>query len=102
MPKNRRWILAKRPTGAVTDDCFQLVQEDVPEPQKDGDIVVRNLVLSCDPTQRGWISRDTYMPAIPLGDVIRAGAAGKVVASKSPAFAVGDVVTGLFGWQDYA
>jgi NADPH-dependent curcumin reductase CurA len=55
-----------------------------------------------DPTQRGWIARDTYLPAVRIGDVMRSGAAGRVVESRDPAFAPGDVVLGLFGWQDYA
>jgi NADPH-dependent curcumin reductase CurA len=98
---NRRWLLAKRPTGHIEDDCFNLVEEPVPEPTQDGEFVVRNLVLSCDPTQRGWISRDTYMPAVKFGEVIRSGGAGRVVASKNPSFAVGDRVVGMLGWQDY-
>jgi NADPH-dependent curcumin reductase CurA len=100
-PKNRRWLLAKRPQGLVEDACFRFVEEDVP-PISDGEILVRVLYLSCDPTQRGWISRDTYMPAVKLGDVVRSSGVGRVVASKSPVFAAGDLVSGLVGWQDYA
>jgi NADPH-dependent curcumin reductase CurA len=99
---NRRWLLAKRPEGLVEDDCFRLAEEPVPVPAQDGELVVRNLVLSCDPTQRGWIMRDTYLPAVKIGEVVRSGAAGRVVASKNAAFAVGDHVAGLLGWQDYA
>jgi hypothetical protein len=88
--------------GLVEADCFHLVEEPVPEPTEEGEFVVRNLVLSCDPTQRGWISRDTYLPAVKIGEVIRSGGAGRVVASKNPTFAVGDRVIGLLGWQDYA
>jgi hypothetical protein len=99
---NRRWLLVKRPAGLVEDDCFRLVEEPAPEPTRDGEFVVRNLMLSCDPTQRGWISRDTYLPAMKIGEVIRSLGAGRVVASKNPAFAVGDRVIGLLGWQDYA
>jgi len=40
---------------------------------------VRNVYLSCDPTQRGWMARDTYVPAIPLGEVIRSFAGGEIV-----------------------
>jgi NADPH-dependent curcumin reductase len=98
---NRRWLLAKRPVGVVEDDCFRLAEEPLPVPE-DGEIVVRTLVLSCDPTQRGWISRDTYLPAVKIGEVIRSAGAGRVVASKNPAFAVGDSVMGMLGWQDYA
>jgi hypothetical protein len=59
-------------------------------------------VLSLDPTQRGWIARDTYLPAVKIGDVMRSGAAGRVVKSRSPKYAEGDLVMGMFGWQDYA
>src|SRR5579871_6774317 len=99
---NRRWLLAKRPTGLVDESCFKVAEEPVPQPAADGDFVVRNLVLSCDPTQRGWMARDTYMPAVALGAVMRSGAGGRVVASRNPGFAVGDLVVGMLGWQDYA
>ncbi|HEY2388600.1 MAG TPA: NADP-dependent oxidoreductase [Candidatus Binatia bacterium] len=98
--KNRQWILVKRPEGPLTDDCFELRESPVPTP-KPGEFVVRNEVLSCDPTQRAWIEIDTYLPKIPLGDVVRGAAAGKVVASQHPDWAVGDAVQGGFGWQDY-
>lgn len=98
--KNRQWILVKRPEGPLTDDCFELRESAVPSPRA-GEFVVRNEVLSCDPTQRAWIEVDTYLPKIPLGDVVRGAAAGKVVASQHPDFAVGDTVQGGFGWQDY-
>jgi hypothetical protein len=48
------------------------------------------------------MSRETYMPAIPLGDVIRAFAGGEVVQSRDPRFQPGQHVQGLLGWQDYA
>jgi NADPH-dependent curcumin reductase len=81
-------------------DCFRLIER--PAPACDGDVVVRSPLLSCDPTQRGWISRDTYLSAIAIGEVVRSGAAGRVVASNAPAFAVGDLVMGMLGWHDYA
>jgi NADPH-dependent curcumin reductase CurA len=98
--KNRQWILVKRPDGPLTDDCFDLRESTVPAP-KDGEFVVRNEVLSCDPTQRAWIEIDTYLPKVPLGEVVRAAAAGRVIASRHPNFQVGDVVQGGFGWQDF-
>jgi NADPH-dependent curcumin reductase CurA len=99
---NRQWRLAQRPAGMVDEQCFQWEEEPAPEPARDGEILVRNLVLSLDPTQRGWMARDTYMPAVKIGEVMRSGAAGRVVASRSPDYAEGDLVTGMFGWQDYA
>src|SRR5437660_1672242 len=101
-PINRQWRLAERPTGMVEERHFRWAEEPVPEPRAEGEILVRNLYLSCDPTQRGWISRDTYLPAVAIGEVVRSGAVGRVEKSKNPAFSEGDLVQGLFGWQDYA
>ncbi|MEO7112487.1 MAG: NADP-dependent oxidoreductase, partial [Polyangiaceae bacterium] len=99
--KNRRWLLAERPTGQVEDKFFKWAIEPIPE-IADGEMLVRVLYLSCDPTQRGWMTRDTYMPAIKLGEVIRSGGVGRAIASKNSTFVIGDLVSGLVGWQDYA
>ena len=98
--KNRQWLLAQRPDGAIKDSDFKLIETDVPTPGE-GEVLVRTLMLSCDPTQRGWIARDTYLPAVKIGEVVRSLGAGRVVASNHPDFAVGDVVSGLVGWQDH-
>lgn len=99
--RNRQWLLARRPTGALAAADFRLNETDIPE-LGNAEILVRNVYLSCDPTQRGWMARDTYMPAIPIGEVIRSFAAGEVVRSNDPRFVPGQRVQGLFGWQDYA
>jgi len=98
--KNRQWLLARRPKGAIQDSDFNFVETEVPTPG-DNEVLLRNLLLSCDPTQRGWIAYDTYLPAVKIGEVVRSGAAGRVVASNNPDYAVGDILTGLTGWQDY-
>ncbi len=98
--KNRQWLLARRPDGAIKDSDFQFVETDVPA-LGEGEVLLRNLALSCDPTQRGWIAYDTYLPAVKIGEVVRSAGAGRVVASNNPAYAVGDVLSGLVGWQDY-
>ncbi len=98
---NRRWILSTRPTGIVSREHFEWIEEPVPD-VGDGEFLVRNLWISCDPAQRAWMEIDTYIPKLPLGEVMAAGTAGEVVESKHPDFAVGDLVSGVFGWQDYA
>ena len=98
---NRKIVLVKRPTGEVTPDCLKLVSEPAPEP-KEGEALVRNLYLSLDPTQQGWMKYDTYMPAIPIGDVVRSGGVGEVIESRSPHYTKGQLVSGLVGWQEYA
>jgi NADPH-dependent curcumin reductase len=99
---NRRWLLAKRPHGPVKDDDFRMVTEAIPTPG-DGEFVVRVTHLSFDPTQRGWlVDAPSYLPPVQIGEVMRAGAVGQVVASNHPGYPVGERVNGTFGWQDYA
>jgi NADPH-dependent curcumin reductase len=99
--KNRRWLLARRPEGMIRDDDFRMVEEPAGEPGS-GQVLVQVQVLSCDPTQHGWLAADTYMPAIGIDEVIRSVGAGRVIASRHPDFAEGDMVSGLLGWQDFA
>ncbi len=99
--KNRQWLLAARPQGLIKESDFRWNETAVP-PLADGQLLVRNLALSFDPTQRGWMSMDTYIPAIPLGQVMKAVAIGQVVESKQPGFAKGDLVQSLLGWEDYS
>ncbi|MCB1828554.1 MAG: NADP-dependent oxidoreductase, partial [Coxiellaceae bacterium] len=66
-----------------------------------GEALVKTLYLSFDPTQRGWATMDTYMPAIPLGTPMRAFSIGQVVESKSKKYKVGDIVSGVMTWQEY-
>lgn len=98
--RNRQWRLASRPTGAVGAEHFELVTDDVPEPG-DGQALVRVTHLSMDPTIRGWMSHDTYLPRIKEGAVIRSLGLGEVVASDTEQYPVGALVSGVTGWQDY-
>jgi NADPH-dependent curcumin reductase CurA len=44
----------------------------------------------------------SYVPPVGIGEVMRAGAVGRVVASNAPDIAVGDHVVGILGVQEYA
>ncbi|MGA8642196.1 MAG: hypothetical protein WB650_09860, partial [Candidatus Binatus sp.] len=79
--KNRQWLLAARPHGIIKESDFAWNETAVPA-LKDGQVLMRNLAFSFDPTQRGWMSMDTYIPAIPLGQTMKAGTVGQVVESK--------------------
>src|SRR5262245_25447221 len=98
---NRQITLARRPHGSVGPDSFTEAEADVPKPG-DGEALVRIVYLSIDPTIRGWMERDTYLPAIAVGEVIRSAGVGKVVESNNDAYPVGAYVLGMTGWQDYA
>ncbi len=101
-PRNRQWRLASRPSGIVDAKHFNLIEAPLPTLEREGQVLVRNVYFSLDPAQRGWMVRDTYMPAVPIGAVMRSFAAGRVVESRHSGFKPGDGVHGLFGWQDYA
>jgi NADPH-dependent curcumin reductase CurA len=98
---NRRFLLRERPTGRIDDRTFELVEEAVPE-IGEGEALVRNQWISLDPTNRLWIDdTPTYLPPVAIGEVMRAGGLGEVVASNSPDYQVGQLVQGRTGWQDY-
>ncbi|MBY5163876.1 NADP-dependent oxidoreductase [Salsipaludibacter albus] len=99
--QNRQWRLKTTPHGPIDDDTFTSTSEDVPEPG-DGEALVAVQWLSMDPTIRGWLERDTYVPKIQEGEVVRGLGIGEVVASKSDRYAVGDLVSGTTGWQEFA
>jgi NADPH-dependent curcumin reductase len=98
--KNRQWILNARPGGKVTGEEFRWNEVPIPQPS-DGQVLIRTLWLSIDPAQRIWMSRDSYKPAVPLGDVMQSFAVGQVLESRHPDFKPGDLMRGDFSWQDY-
>ena len=101
MNTNRQWLLAKRPYGLVGEENFEYVENPIPEPGP-GEVLVRNLYLSFDPTQRGWMEdRESYLPPVQLGEPMRAGSIGQVAASQNADYAVGDIVQTTGGWQDF-
>jgi len=99
---NKQWQLASRPSGEPTADNFRLVEAPVPE-LKDGEVLVRHHFMSLDPYMRGRMNDGkSYAQPQALDAVMGGGTAGEVVASKSAAFAVGDKVVGMGGWQEYS
>jgi len=99
---NHQFRLASRPVGVPDRSVWNQTEEPVAEP-KDGEVLVKVLYISLDPAMRGWMTdRKSYVPPVGIGDVMRALGAGKVIASKVPAVAVGDYVGGVFGVQEYA
>ena len=99
---NRQFRLAARPVGLPKDGDWELTEGPVPDPAE-GQVVVRTSYISLDAAMRGWMSsRRSYITPVEVGDVMRALAAGEVVASEHAGFAVGDSVTGLLGVQEYA
>src|SRR5688572_935156 len=91
---NRRIVLASRPKGAPTPQDFRLEQRDVPTPAE-GEVLLRTLYLSLDPYMRGRMSdAPSYAPPTAIDDVMVGGTVSRVVASRHPKFAEGDLVLG--------
>jgi len=98
---NHQIRLAARPVGLPTAANWQTTEEPVNDPGEGG-VLVKVLALSLDPAMRGWMNEGkSYIRPVEIGEVMRAGGVGRVVASRSPKFAVGDSVAGTFGVQQY-
>jgi NADPH-dependent curcumin reductase CurA len=98
---NRQILLAEKPTGKLTPDHFRLIEGAVPEPG-DGEVLLRVRYISLDAANRAWMQGATYRSAVEANSVMAGGGLAEVVATKAPGFAVGDLVFGDTGWQDYA
>ena len=98
---NHQIRLASRPVGLPTRDNWQSTTEAV-TPPPEGGVLLKTLALSLDPAMRGWMNEGkSYIPPVGIGEVMRAGGVGEVLASDNPDFSVGDHVSATFGVQQY-
>jgi NADPH-dependent curcumin reductase CurA len=101
MTQNTRVVLAKRPVGEPTDDCFKIEQVDIPE-LKDNEILIQVCWLSLDPYMRGRMNDvKSYAAPLGIGDVMTGESSGVVIKSTSKNYAVGDQVAAHMGWQSH-
>ncbi|CEM18259.1 unnamed protein product [Vitrella brassicaformis CCMP3155] len=99
---NRRWVLARDVKGKTTEGDFRRADTRVDDAQlKDGEVMLKQLLISFDPAQRTWLTDSSYVTKIKVGEVMRAISLSRVVASKHPDWQAGDLVRCLGGWQDY-
>jgi NADPH-dependent curcumin reductase len=98
---NKRWVLASRPTGPVSEANFRLEEAPVPRPAE-GEVLVRNLWLSLDPYMRGRMSdAKSYVKGVEIGELMVAQTVGEVLESHHPQLKPGDSVLAQLGWQLY-
>jgi NADPH-dependent curcumin reductase CurA len=99
---NHQVRLAARPSGLPKSTDWDMTEEPVRTPGA-GELVVELAYVSLDPAMRGWMNAGaSYIDPVEVGDVMRAGAVGRVIASEHPGFAVGEHVYSDFGVQEYA
>lgn len=97
---NRQLTLQSRPKGLLAPGDLQLKEAPLPE-LKDGQALAKVKYLSIDPTMRIWMAMDSYLPAVAIGEVMRAFGFAEIVESRHPDYKKGDRVTGATGLQDY-
>src|SRR5690242_7484711 len=95
MPVSREIHLVERPKGMPTAEHFQLVETQVGD-AADGQVLVENLYMSVDPAMRPRLTAGQD-----LGVAMMGGALGRVVQSKNPDFAVGDLVSNRLGFREF-
>jgi len=95
--------LVKRPELTITPDVFETVTLETPALDA-GQMLLKQTHMSLDPAMRGWMSddRESYIPPVELGEIMRSSGVAEVVESKHDGFAVGDRVVGMIGWTEYA
>jgi NADPH-dependent curcumin reductase len=99
--RNRRLVLAERPTAMVDESTVRIEEDDVPRPGP-GEALARVRFLSIDPTIRTWMDdAPGYLPPIGIGEVVRSGGIAEVVESNCERYSPGDLLFGMTGWQDY-
>ncbi len=100
---NRQILFATRPAEWPGPETFEMTESPLPEPG-DGEILVRNVVLSLDPYMRGRMrDRKSYTAGFELGKTLQGGVVGEVIATNgNQKFSVGDYVSGLLGWEQYS
>src|SRR6201993_4051227 len=99
---NHKFELAARPVGMPKRTDWAYKEEPVREPGE-SELLIKILYISLDPAMRGWMNAGrSYIPPVEIGEIMRAGTLGEVVASRHPKFQVGDYVSGNQGVQSYA
>lgn len=99
---NRQVILASRPKGIAQSENFEIVDRPL-SPLNPGEIRIANQFLSVEPAMRGWIAdTSNYAAPVAIGAVMKSLAVGEIVESTDPDWDVGNLVTGWFGWQQFA
>lgn len=99
--RTRQVHLLRRPSGPATPQDFRTVEVVLPDLQ-DGQVLVRNLWMSVDPYMRRnmeAVAKDLEPWA--LDQPLDGPSIGRVVESRHPDFAPGELVESLSGWQEH-
>lgn len=95
------WHFSKHPTGNIDDETMVLREAPLPE-LSPGQIQVRPVYISMDPTNRVWLSdwEDKYIDPVQLGDPMLGFSLGQIEKSRNDNYPKGSLVTGLGAWAE--
>jgi NADPH-dependent curcumin reductase CurA len=98
---SRHVVLARRPSGPPVPQDFRLETRELPA-TPDGRITVQVLFATANPGSRGRLDgAASYARGLGIGETMEGPAVGRVVETRNPDFAVGDLVSGLSGWAEH-
>jgi NADPH-dependent curcumin reductase CurA len=99
MSQNREVIVRELPKGALEPAHFEMREAPVPRPG-DGEVRIRNILMSIDAANRAWMQGATYREAVKAGDVMHTYAIAEVVESRDPSLEPGQIVAVESRWAD--
>src|SRR3979490_3599999 len=100
MSAYRQIVLASRPRGVPTSSDFRLEEGPIPVAER-GQVLVRTLYLSLDPSMRGQMNAPTPDP-IEIGATMAGEVVAKILQSTHPAYRPGELVLAMTGWRTHA
>lgn len=96
----RAVTLRSRPQGVPVPENFELRERQLP-PLADGQVLIDTIILSVVPAMRSWMDEQSYLgPGIKVGRSLAGPATGVVRETRHRGLAEGDVVQGLWPWQE--
>ena len=97
----KQFILKEAPDAKLHVSNFELQEVDLPKPE-DGQVLVRNILLSIDAANRTWMQGRTYRDQVVAGDVMPSYSVAEILESKDPEFKKGQIVTADSFWAEYS
>ena len=99
---NRQMLIAHLPKDALEPSDFELRASPAPEPG-DGEVLCHTVALTIGAGQRAGLQGSASYAGAPVAGRVMGGTGiARVVESRHPSLAIGDLVRADTGWQDYA
>lgn len=100
---NQAWVITRASRGVYKPDCLRLEQRPAERPHA-GQLLLRTIYLSLDPTSRNWLKLEpsSNFCGLEVGSVMIGQAVSAVEESAADGFQKGDIVVGLSGWEHHS